>query len=256
MVSNNNPSPSSEGILSNIIKIVGACFVVATIIVASIIASAVVLPLFFTPQIADRIAAGALPSTAVWLSLLAFQAAASCMILLFVSFSAPGRVNYTFALGRPQASLANIAFLFAVIVVVQVLLSFLTFTFFPDEVQRDLGLFRDQIMDAPFVLFFLALVIGAPVSEELLFRGYLMNRLAQTKLGFGGATIVSTTGWTLLHTGYSTVGLIEVFLAGLLFSWVLWKTSSLWIPILFHAIHNGIVLLYLVLTQPPSTIQG
>jgi len=90
-------------------------------------------------------------------------------------------------------------------------------------------------------VFALALVVGAPVSEEILFRGFLLSALAQSRLGFFGAAMVTTLAWTILHAGYSGIGLIEVFLAGLLFSWLLWRTGSLWVPLVCHGIYNGVV---------------
>ena len=92
----------------------------------------------------------------------------------------------------------------------------------------------------------LAIVVGAPLSEELLFRGFLLSALAQSRLGYFGAALLTTLGWTVLHAGYSGLGLIEVFLAGLLFSWLLWRTGNLWVPIACHAFYNGIVLFAIV----------
>jgi len=247
VISNNGSGPSSGEILDDIITVAGACFVVATVILVSIMISVTVLPLFF----ASQMSADELPVLAVWMTLLTFQIAVSGLIVAFVWSISPGTVKFTFALGWPQTTPAGLILLFIIIAGVMAGLSFVTFMFFPADVQRDLDFFRQQMTNAPFVLVVLALVVGAPLSEELLFRGYLMNRLSQTRLGFSGATIISTTGWTLLHAGYSTVGLVEVFLAGLLFSWVLWKTASLWVPIFFHAIYNGTVLTYLVASQQP-----
>ena len=47
--------------------------------------------------------------------------------------------------------------------------------------------------------------VGGPVSEELLFRGFLLSALA-TKFGFWGAAIISTVCWAVLHGGYSATG--------------------------------------------------
>ena len=94
--------------------------------------------------------------------------------------------------------------------------------------------------------------VGAPLSEELLFRGFLQSALAQSRIGYFGASLVTTMGWTALHAGYSPAGLTEVFLIGLLFSWLLWRTGSLWVPIFCHAAHNTLLLLILRLTELPA----
>ena len=144
-------------------------------------------------------------------------------------------------LGPPRVPIAKVISTFTIIAVILALLSLFSYTFFREDLLRDLRVFQKIMADTPTVVPMLALIIGAPVSEEILFRGYLLNRLAHTRLGFAGASVLATLGWTLLHFGYSAIGLIEVFAAGLLFSWALWRTGSLWVPIIFHAIYNAVV---------------
>jgi membrane protease YdiL (CAAX protease family) len=85
---------------------------------------------------------------------------------------------------------------------------------------------------------FLAIAVGAPLWEEMLFRGFLVGPIAGV-IGFWPAAVLVSGAWTALHLGYSPVGLAEVFLIGLYFSWLLWRTGSLWVPIACHAIYNG-----------------
>jgi membrane protease YdiL (CAAX protease family) len=93
--------------------------------------------------------------------------------------------------------------------------------------------------------------LGAPLSEELLFRGFLLSALTRP-LGFWGAALLANAPWTALHWGYSSVGLTQVFVIGLFFSWLLWRTGSLRVPILCHAAFNGLVLLVLRYVDLPS----
>lgn len=88
-----------------------------------------------------------------------------------------------------------------------------------------------------------AIGIGAPLAEELLFRGFLFPALARSRLGLWGAAVVSTLAWTALHAGYSLYGLVEVFLVGLFFCWLLVRSGSLWVPIFCHAIYNTVIVL-------------
>lgn len=81
--------------------------------------------------------------------------------------------------------------------------------------------------------------IGAPISEELLFRGFLLSAVARWRLGFWPAALFVNAVWTAFHAGYSAAGLIEVFIGGAYMSWLLWRTGSLWLPILCHAVTNG-----------------
>ncbi len=81
-------------------------------------------------------------------------------------------------------------------------------------------------------------VVMAPLWEELTVRGFLLPALARTRLGFWGAAVVSNTAWTALHGNYSVAGLVSVFTAGMVMSWLLWRTGSLRAPIVAHAITN------------------
>jgi uncharacterized protein len=102
---------------------------------------------------------------------------------------------------------------------------------------------RDQSLVRSTNLALLAgvLAIGAPLSEELLYRGFLLSALARTRLGFWGAALVATALWTALHD-YSAVGSAGVFTMGLFISWLLWRTGSLWVAIFCHALHNSLAL--------------
>jgi CAAX protease family protein len=103
--------------------------------------------------------------------------------------------------------------------------------------QRDQGLVRS----ANPVLLAGVLAIGAPLSEELLYRGFLLSALARTRLGFWGAALIATALWAALHD-YSAVGFAAVFMMGLLISWLLWRTGSLRVAIFCHALHNSLAL--------------
>ncbi|MEM1371713.1 MAG: CPBP family intramembrane glutamic endopeptidase [Pseudomonadota bacterium] len=97
---------------------------------------------------------------------------------------------------------------------------------------------------APLLAF--AVVVGAPLSEELIFRGFLLSSLAKTRLGFWGSAVLATGLWTLLHAQqYSLPGLLAVFVLGLTFAWLLWRTGSLWVPIVCHGLYNGLVFLFI-----------
>src|SRR5262249_355551 len=111
-----------------------------------------------------------------------------------------------------------------------------------DQMMGDLKSFTAPLHSDAAALFAAVMVVGAPLSEELLFRGFLLGALAQSRLRFGGAALLSTVAWTALHIGYSVLGLVEVYIAGLLFSWLLWRTGNLWVPIVCHGIYNTVML--------------
>ncbi len=96
----------------------------------------------------------------------------------------------------------------------------------------------------PLALFVIG--VGAPLSEELLFRGFLQTALVPTRLGYWGASVITTAIWTAMHAGYSLVGLTEVFLIGLIFCLMLRRTGSLRVTIACHAIYNTLIALVVI----------
>ena len=177
-----------------------------------------------------------------WFTLGAFQLLSILIMMAYVQNQFPGKLSFTFALQPPYASAVEIAKTVCLIAAVLAILSWISFNFFWSDVERDLRLFKQLIGSSDLTLPILVLCIGAPLSEELLFRGYLFGRLSKSSLGPVLAALLTSFGWTLLHWGYSTIGMIEVFVAGLLFTWALWRTGSLWVPLCLHAIYNAAVL--------------
>lgn len=88
----------------------------------------------------------------------------------------------------------------------------------------------------------LAIGVGAPLSEEMLFRGYLLGGLSATRIRYWPAALLACASWTLLHVNYSFVGLAEVFVIGLYLSWLLWRTNSLVPALVCHAAYNSCLL--------------
>jgi membrane protease YdiL (CAAX protease family) len=122
----------------------------------------------------------------------------------------------------------------------------------PSVVTQDLRPFKEMMENEALWLSAFAISIGAPLSEELLFRGFLFSALAKTRLGLMGTSLLTAALWTSLHAGYSLFGLLEVFCIGLYLSWVLVRTGSLWVTILCHGVYNTAVLIGLFLVELPA----
>ncbi|HSI98923.1 MAG TPA: type II CAAX endopeptidase family protein [Patescibacteria group bacterium] len=83
----------------------------------------------------------------------------------------------------------------------------------------------------------LAIVILAPIAEELFFRGVVFNALLRER-GPRLAYIGSAALFAVIHL--SIVALLPIFLLGLALAWVYDRTGSLLAPIVMHAVVNGI----------------
>ncbi len=116
----------------------------------------------------------------------------------------------------------------------------------PDEFAADLRPFWALARSPAVWLAALAIAIGAPLAEELLFRGFLLPALSKTRLGFLGGAVLSAVGWTALHF-YSIVGMLEIFLIGLYFAWLMRRFGNLLLPVALHALYNGLQLAALAL---------
>lgn len=83
----------------------------------------------------------------------------------------------------------------------------------------------------------LVLVVCAPLTEEFMFRG-LIFRGFRKNYGVSKALVLSSFLFSIFHLNpYQFFG---AFVAGLFLGWLLIRTGSLWVPILAHAIFNGL----------------
>ena len=105
-------------------------------------------------------------------------------------------------------------------------------------------------------LLWIALVVAAPVSEEIFFRGFVFYGIQNTRLGPKGAIILSSLLWTPLHMQYEFYNLAAVMALGLLLGYARFKGKTVYIPIVMHALVNFIaamqVMLQISMTSPTS----
>ena len=106
--------------------------------------------------------------------------------------------------------------------------------------------------DPLFLLIAGGLVIGAPLAEEIIFRGQIFAALSQTPLGLSGASLITSALWAGIHWPTQplyVVGLL--FLMGLILCWLLVRFGSLWVTIICHAAWNAMsaVALYTMAQQ-------
>ncbi len=88
----------------------------------------------------------------------------------------------------------------------------------------------------------LGAVVAAPLTEELLFRGFIFGML-RSWMGRRGALLLTSAAFAAFHVLPAVV--LPIFLVGLVLNWIYLKTGSLVYPILFHALFNGWNLVYM-----------
>jgi membrane protease YdiL (CAAX protease family) len=85
----------------------------------------------------------------------------------------------------------------------------------------------------------------AAVLEEMVYRGYLLNRLTDifghSTRGWTISVIISAIMFCLAHGRYEPQFLFTSFLAGIFEGWLyLTSRHNLWLPIVFHGVTNSI----------------
>ncbi|HSG91369.1 MAG TPA: CPBP family intramembrane glutamic endopeptidase [Pseudomonadales bacterium] len=85
---------------------------------------------------------------------------------------------------------------------------------------------------------FLALVVAAPLFEEVFFRGLVLGGLVSSGLSARAAAVASALAWSTLHLQYDLYGVATIFAMGLLLAWARLRTRSLLPCLLMHGLAN------------------
>lgn len=113
---------------------------------------------------------------------------------------------------------------------------------------------EETVFAASPVLVILQTVVLAPLSEELLFRGILYNRLRYYLKGFWLPALISSAIFGIYH--FNLAQGIFAFLFGLLLCAVYDKIRNLWACIALHVGGNlvSVILIYIGFTYPEEWI--
>lgn len=82
---------------------------------------------------------------------------------------------------------------------------------------------------------FVIFVLFAPVVEELLYRGIMMN-LLNPRFGVGKAIIISALLFTVAH--FSSFMWIHTFVCGILCGYYYYRSGKIVVPIIIHFVNN------------------
>ncbi len=93
--------------------------------------------------------------------------------------------------------------------------------------------------DGALWLLVIAFAVAAPVTEELMVRGFLYRGWSQSALRPFGAIVLSSLVWTAMHAQYYDWFLFsEVMSIGLLLGYMRYRSNSTWLTIIMHGINN------------------
>ncbi len=148
----------------------------------------------------------------------------------FIEMNRPGSHFFLFGLNFDRTSIPNI--LLALFLVAMMLVFFFLTALFFFELR--FGQIDDAVLSIAIMHLFVSL------SEEILIRGVVFQAIAE-KFGYVISAIATSSIFAILHyfnPNIDWLSFINIFLAGLLFSLMLVKSGSLWMPITFHFAWN------------------
>ena len=87
-------------------------------------------------------------------------------------------------------------------------------------------------------ILWLAIVLAAPLLEEMLFRGFLFSGIAASFPGPSGAIFTTSLLWAIIHVQYDYFWMFSIFIIGLALGMVRYKTGSIVLTFVLHAAIN------------------
>lgn len=108
-------------------------------------------------------------------------------------------------------------------------------------------LYRDAEATGSLLLLWIAIVVAAPVAEELIFRGFIFRSWVRSRQYAVLGIIVVAAVFAVIHLQYNWFGVFQVFLIGLMLTWTRWRSNSTLLPMVLHVIANFYAMVQVVL---------
>lgn len=83
-----------------------------------------------------------------------------------------------------------------------------------------------------------AAILIAPAGEELMFRGFIFRGWARSDRAAWPAIVVISVLWAALHIQYDWAGVLQIFVIGLFLGWMRWRSGSIVLTFVLHALFN------------------
>ena len=102
-------------------------------------------------------------------------------------------------------------------------------------------LLKPESLFGGFLLFF-AVVILAPLGEEIIFRGFLQQILEKQWQDTTRAVLFTALLFSLIHM--NPYWFFQIYILGVFLGFLAWKTNSIIAPLILHGLNNFIALLF------------
>lgn len=105
----------------------------------------------------------------------------------------------------------------------------------PEEVLTEYAEQSQNLVQGPFIYLLISNVVMAPLIEEILFRGLVLNRLRKV-MPVWAAVVISSVFFGLMHG--QILWIIYTSLVGLILGLTAWKMKSALAPMFMHFVFN------------------
>ncbi len=221
--------------------------IVKTILLCSfVLALVLIIELLFSKLIS--LLAGPASSTPLWIFIYSILVYGSSVLIIFLLYKKPVKYflqKFTFP-SWTDLLLSPIAYIIYIVLSYLLTLVLTNLPFYTTDSQS--LAFRNLITVQDKIFAFFALVIIAPIAEELIYRGFLYKNLKKTiknKFTLPISILLTSFTFALAHGNFS-VG-IDVFAMSIISCLLVELTGHLHSSILLHIIKNAIAF-YLVYT--------
>lgn len=179
-----------------------------------------------------------LPQHTPWISLLSAVLAAGVLILVIRRVYPPWKKHLR--LERAEASSFGPIAPLAVALQIVISLTLVAVTLLPvmEEFSQQMQEYSHLLSESSHKwVELLAVVVAAPLCEELFFRGAVLSALKRTPMPLWLAVTLQAALFGLIHG--LPLQMAYAFLLGLLLGYLTEKFQCLWHGVLFHALFNG-----------------
>jgi CAAX protease family protein len=164
-------------------------------------------------------------SSPVQVAMLALAASAKGNVAEYLGYKLPSRGELVFSI-----------VVLAVMIAAGDAVSWLAGRNVVDRFQSDIYQSAKNVSLLPLLL--VAIAVLVPISEETLFRGFLMRGWLRSSRSAWPAILVTAGLFAIIHVQYDWFLIGQVFAFGVLFGWARWATGSTILTVVLHAIVN------------------
>lgn len=101
------------------------------------------------------------------------------------------------------------------------------------------------------LIFAIIVMVGAPIAEEIAFRGFLFGALQKKGVGAAWTIIISAVVFAMFH--FEPTRFFVLLAPGIAFGYVRWKTGSTGAAMVAHGVNNAPGAVFLLIGMPEVT---